>query len=45
MEGNVGVWMSRFAAALMAFDNGEAEAGGQPPVPAFPKAFTELMSA
>src|SRR6202021_867357 len=38
MEGNVGVWTSRFL-RLSAGDNGEAGAFGQPPRGAFPKAF------
>jgi hypothetical protein len=42
IEGNVGVWASRVA-ALMAGDNGEAEAGGQPPPKAFPKAFVKAF--
>jgi hypothetical protein len=36
IEGNVGVWASRFL-RLMARDNGEAEAGGQPGRRLFPR--------
>jgi hypothetical protein len=41
MEGNVGVWASRFL-RLSWLDNGEAAAEGQPPPGAFPKAFARL---
>jgi len=36
IEGNVGVWASRLL-RLMAGDNGEAGAGGQPPQGLFPR--------
>jgi hypothetical protein len=38
IEGNVGVWASRFW-RLRCDDNGDGGAGGQPPAWAFPKAF------
>jgi hypothetical protein len=41
IEGNVGVWASRIL-RLMARDNGDARAGGQPARRAFPKAFARL---
>jgi hypothetical protein len=40
IEGNVGVWVSRFR-RLSARDNGEGRAEGQPPPGAFPKPFKE----
>jgi hypothetical protein len=43
IEGNVGVWLSRFRGSL-GCDNGEAAAEGQPPPRAFPKAFRELLA-
>jgi hypothetical protein len=42
IEGNVGVWLSRFCGSL-GCDNGEAAAEGQPPPRAFPKAFIEAF--
>jgi hypothetical protein len=43
MEGNVGVRASRFW-RLDGRDNGEAEAEGQPPPKAFPKAFVGVFA-
>src|SRR5580692_5518051 len=40
IEGNVGVWVSRFR-RLSARDNGEGRAEGQPAPGAFPKPFKE----
>jgi hypothetical protein len=42
IEGNVGVWLSRFRGSL-GCDNGEAAAEGQPPPRAFPKAFIKPL--